>query len=129
MALKVGAIAGIAVASTLIALVIIWIGYVIIKKRRRTAEYVERCGQLWQKYSSRSRQGSDVVAKFPFADPTYVKTPLSGQQFTSRELNQGSTKEFVLLRKQSGTSNEGKVGTGRDAIMNCAERKLAKFRK
>ena len=100
MALNAAAIAGITVASTVVAIVIIVGIYVIIKKKRRNAEYMERCGRLWQKYGRRN-QGPEMVAKFPYADPTYVKTPVPGQQFTPQELSPSSSSGFVMLRKQS----------------------------
>ena len=103
MVLSGAVIAGISAASTIVAIVIILALCIAVKKRRRTAEYLERCGRLWEKYGRRS-QGSDIVAKFPFADPSYIKTPVPGQQFTSQELNQGG---FVLLRKQSGENDAG----------------------
>ena len=98
MVLSGAVIAGITIAGTIVAIVVIFGIYVAIKKRKRNAEYFERCGRLWEKYGRRN-QGPEMVAKFPYADPSYVKTPVPGQQFTPQELNQG---EFVLLRKQSG---------------------------
>lgn len=107
MALQPGAIAGISVAGAFVACVIIWVIYVVIKRRKRNAEYLERCGQLRQKYA-RNSGGSDVVANFPHVDPSYVRTPLPGQQFTARELNPEQSGGIVLFPKAHASSDEGR---------------------
>ena len=106
MGLSVGAIVGISIAGAIVACVIIWVIYVVIKRRKRNAEYLERCGQLWHKYG-RQNEGSEVVAKFPYADPSYVSTPLPGQQFTARELNPEASDNLPLFSKKQDDSEEG----------------------
>ncbi|XP_076820433.1 synaptotagmin-5-like [Clavelina lepadiformis] len=90
MTLSPGAIAGIVIVCFIALCVVAYGIYYVIKKRREDAEYFDRCAKLFKKYGNRK---PEVVAKFPYAEATFVRAPVPGQQFTSREL--GRVQEFI----------------------------------
>nr|XP_002128383.1 synaptotagmin-5-like isoform X1 [Ciona intestinalis]XP_026694322.1 synaptotagmin-5-like isoform X1 [Ciona intestinalis] len=100
-AISGAAIAGIVIVSALGIALLVWGIYYIIQKRKRDAAYLDRCGRLWNKYGNRDRP--EMMPKYPYAGATFVRTPVPGQQFTSRELksSMGTSQEFVLPQRKT----------------------------
>ena len=105
MALSAGAIAGIVVGCVVVLCILIGVCYYLIKRRRENGDYRDWSQRLWMKYGERNRAGSGNMATFPYADPSFVRTPVPGQQFTPQEMNQG-----FLIPGQGRSNGEGEEG-------------------
>lgn len=98
MPLSGGVIAGIAIAGSVVILVLIIIVWYLIRKQRQRAEYEEKCGRLWKKYSQ------DVVGSNHPPETTYLHTPVAWQQLSPGEINMTSSSDFTVpLRPRSAS--------------------------